>query len=217
MKFLPRSTLKTVISSALAVALLSTAIGGTAMASNHGQQQIYRGDSNNNFGQISNQLRQNLRRSGYYVMDIQADGAQRLNVYAKKNNQPYELKYTYPSLKLISSNKKDWSNVWQDKNNHHQNGNGYNNNQYNNHNGNGYYGQNKQDDVEDRIKKEASYPAIKQRAVRKVSDMGYRVKDIELEEEDNRGVFEIEAKRGSQDYDIVLGYPNLNVIKLEKD
>lgn len=205
MKFLPRSTLKTAVSSALAVALLSTAVGGTAIASNYGQQQIYRGDSNNNnFGQISQQLRQNLRRSGYYVMDIQANGSNQIDVYAKKNNQPYELKYTYPGLKLISSHKKDWSNVWQDKNNHHQNG-------------NGYYGQNSQDDVEDRIRKEARYPAIKQRAIRKVSDMGYRVKEIELEEENNHGVFEIEAKRGSQDYDIILGYPNLNVIKLEKD
>ena len=47
--------------------------------------------------------------------------------------------------------------------------------------------------------------------------MGYRVKDIELEEKNNRGVFEIEAKRGSQEYEITLGYPNLNVIKVEKD
>ena len=47
--------------------------------------------------------------------------------------------------------------------------------------------------------------------------MGYRVKDIELEEKNNRGIFEIEAKRGSQEYEILLGYPNLNVIKVEKD
>ena len=47
--------------------------------------------------------------------------------------------------------------------------------------------------------------------------MGYRVKDIELEEKNNRGVFEVEARRGSQDYEILLGYPNLNVIKVKKD
>lgn len=47
--------------------------------------------------------------------------------------------------------------------------------------------------------------------------MGYRVKNIELEEKNNRGVFEIEAKRGSQEYEILLSYPDLNVIKIEKD
>lgn len=179
------------------VVLLSTAISGTANASNHsghyGSQQIY---SDGNFGQIASQLRQNLRSNGYYVMDIQADGSDHLNVYAKKNNKPYELRYTYPDLKLISTKQKAWSNVWQDKNNHN---NGDDN------------------DIEDRIKNEARYPAVKQRAIRKINTMGYKVKDIELDEQDNRGVFEIEAKSGNQDYDIVLSYPDLTVIKLQKD
>ena len=47
--------------------------------------------------------------------------------------------------------------------------------------------------------------------------MGYTIKDIELKEKNNRGIFEIEAKRGNQEYDIVLSYPDLSVIKLEKD
>ena len=47
--------------------------------------------------------------------------------------------------------------------------------------------------------------------------MGYRVEDIEFEEKNGRGVFEIEAKRGSQEYEIFLDYPNLNVIKIKKD
>ena len=195
-------TLQNVLAAGLSVALLSTAIGSSAMATNHfskyGSQQIYR---DGNFGQISNQLRQNLLSSGYYVMDIQADGSNRINVYAKKNNQPYELSYTYPGLKLISSKQKDWSNVWQDKNKYHQNGNRYNRN----------------NDVEARIKNESRYPAVKQRAIRKINDMGYKVKDIEIDEQNNRGVFEVDAKRSGQDYKIVLSYPELNVIKLEKD
>ena len=141
-------------------------------------------------------------------MDIRSDsnrGNRILTAFAKKNNQAYELKYTSPDLRLISSNKKAWSNIWQDKNN------GYNNGKHNN------SGKYKNDDAEDRIKREARYPAIKQRAINKVEGMGYRVKDIELEEKNNRGVFEIEAKRGSQEYEITLGYPNLNVIKIEKD
>ena len=47
--------------------------------------------------------------------------------------------------------------------------------------------------------------------------MGYRVEDIDLEEKNKRGVFEIEGKRGSQKYEILLSYPNLDVIKVRKD
>ncbi|MEC5209615.1 putative membrane protein YkoI [Psychrobacter sp. PL15] len=232
MKFLQPSTLNTAIATGLAAALLLTTAGCTAVASGYDNQPTYGGgdyrdndyrDNNyrdSNFGRITQQLRQDLRRKGYQVMDIKPDnyrGNQAVTVYAKKNNQPYELKYSYPGLKLISSNKKDWSNVWQD--NKHNNGNDYyDNGKYKN---NGKHKNNnkryKNDDVEDNIKREARYPAVKQRAINKVQGMGYRVKDIELEEKNNRGIFEIEAKRGSQDYEITLGYPNLNVIKIEKD
>lgn len=188
------STFKTAIASGLAVVLLSTAVGGTANAASYAEQQIYR---DGKFGQIANQLRQNLRSSGYYVMDIKADGGDHIKVYAKKNNKPYELRYTYPGLKLISTEQKAWSNVWQDKNNHH---NSYNNN-----------------DIEDKIKNESRFAAIKQKAINKLSNQGYKVTDIELEEQNNKGVFEIEAERGNQDYDIVLSYPDLSVIKLQKD
>lgn len=205
MKVVPSSTLKTILSSTLAAALLTT-VGCTAMASDYNNQNPnYKNQSSvyrdGNFGTIAQKLRRDLSRSGYQVMDIQADsyrGNPSLVVYAKKNNQPYELKYTYPGLKLISSSQKDWSNVWKDKN--RQNGNKHDNN-----------------DIEDNIKKEARYPSIKQRAINKVRNMGYTIKDIELKEKNNRGIFEIEAKRGNQEYDIVLSYPDLNVIKLEKD
>ena len=197
-----RSPFNTVVASSLAVAILGTTMGGMAIASNHynnhGEQQIYR---DGNFGQVASQLRQNLRSSGYNVMDIQADGSNKINVYAKKNNQPYQLKYTYPELKLISSQQKAWSKVWQDKNKHH--------NSYKNHGSN--------NDIEDKIKNESRYPTIKQRAITKLSNQGYNVTDIELDEQDNRGVFEIEAERGNQEYDIVLSYPDLNTIKFEKD
>lgn len=209
MKVVPSSTLKTILSSTLAAALLTT-VGCTAMASDYNNQNLnYKNQSSvyrdGNFGTIAQKLRRDLSRSGYQVMDIQADsyrGNQSLVVYAKKNNQPYELKYTYPGLKLISSSQKDWSNVWKDKDRQ---------------NGNNYYNKHDNNDIEDNIKKEARYPSIKQRAINKVRNMGYTIKDIELKEKNNRGIFEIEAKRGNQEYDIVLSYPDLNVIKLEKD
>ncbi len=182
------------------------------MASNYDNQPVYR---DGNFDRISQQLRQDLSRSGYYVMDIKSDshrGNQAITVYAKKNNQPYELKYTYPALKPISASKKDWSSVWQDNNHHNGNDKYKNNGKYNNNNHHS-----KNDDIEDNIKKEARYSAIKQRAINKVKSMGYRVEDIELKEKNNRGFFEIKAKRGSQDYEIELSYPDLSVIKNEKD
>jgi uncharacterized membrane protein YkoI len=124
------------------------------------------------------------------------------------------LKYTYPDLRLISSNKRASTSIWQDD---RYDKNDYKKDKYKN---NGKYKQNKHyknDDIENSIKRDSRYPAIKQRAINKVRSMGYRVEDIELEEKNGRGVFEIEAKRGSQEYEILLGYPNLNVIKVEKD
>ena len=212
MRILKPLSFKTAISAGFAVTLIGATASCAVASPNYGHTPIYQDGKygNNNFGRVSQQLRQNLRSKGYQVMDIKPDthrGNQSITAYAKKNNQPYILKYTYPGLKLISSSKSDWSNIWQDKN---HNNNGYNG-KYNNDK------RYKNDDVEDRIKREARYPAIKRRAISKVEGMGYRVKDIELDEKNNRGVFEIEAKRGSQEYEILLGYPNLNVIKIEKD
>lgn len=137
MILIKRSTLKTVVSAAIAIGLLSTTVGGTAVASSYNEQQMHHDNTSfnqhNDFGQISQQLRQELRSSGYHVMDIQADGSSRILVYAKKNNQPYELKYSYPELKLISSQQRKWSNVWQHNDNQHQNGNNPHNRRHNNH------------------------------------------------------------------------------------
>lgn len=204
--------LKAAAVSVMTVAVVGTALGSSAMATNYNNynQAIYR---DGNFNTLAQKLRRDLTRSGYQVMDIQVDNRKSnpsILVFAKKNNKPYELKYTYPGLKLISSSQKQWSTVWQDKKQLHQ-GN-YHHANYNHHKSSRY-----SNDIEDNIKKEARYPAIKQRAIRKVNSMGYQVKDIDIDEKNNRGVFEIEAKKGGQDYDIILGYPNLNVIKVEKD
>lgn len=200
--------LKAAAVSAMTVAVLGTALGSSAMATNNYNQAIYR---DGNFNTLAQKLRHDLTKSGYQVMDIEVDNRKSnpsLLVFAKKNNLPYELHYTYPGLKLISSSQKQWSTVWQDKKQLHQGS--YHHANYNkqkHHN----------EDIEDNIKKESRYPAIKQQAIRKVTSMGYQVKKIEVDEKNNRGVFEIEAKKGAQDYDIILGYPNLNVIKVEKD
>ena len=214
MRTLQRSTIKTILSSGLAVTLLGTMVGCTTIASPYDNRPVYRDSntSNNNVNRVSQQLRQDLRRKGYDVRDIQASnyrGSQILTAYATKGKQAYELKYTYPDLRLVSSDKKSWSSTG--KNDRYEKDKYKNNGKHKNskHHKNG--------DVEGNITRESRYPAIKQQAIRKVSAMGYRVKDIELEEKNNRGVFEVEARRGSQDYEILLGYPNLNVIRVKKD
>lgn len=113
---------KNVISTGLVAALLGTTVGCTVAGPGYGydNRPIYRDDSNNsnvNYNRASQQLRENLRRQGYQVMDIKSDNyrADRiLTAHARKNNQNYELKYTYPSLRLISSNRTGWSNNGQD-------------------------------------------------------------------------------------------------------
>ena len=220
MKTIKPFSIKATVSTGLVVALLGTTVGCAVVGPGYDNQPVYRGDNNsqnNNFNRVSQQLRQDLRRKGYQVIDIRADsyrGDRALTAYAKKNNQAYELKYTYPTLRLISSSKKAWPDNW-DNNKSQKNNDRYKENKHkdNYQNGQRY----KKGDVEDTIKRESRYPAIKRRAINKVRAMGYRVEDIDLEEKNKRGVFEIEAKRGSQKYEILLSYPNLDVIKVRKD
>lgn len=220
-KILPSFSLKTALSAGLAVALLGTTVGCTVVGPGYDNQPIYRGDDNrnNSFERVSQQLRQDLRRKGYQIMDIRSDsyrGDRAITAYAKKNNQAYEFKYTYPSLRLISSNKREWSNDYQDDK-YENDKDRYKKDKYKD---DGKYkdkGKYKNGDIEDSIKRESRYPAIERRAIKKVRAMGYRVKGITLEEKRNRGIFEVEARRGSQDYKILLSYPNLNVIRVKKD
>ena len=224
MKILPAFSFKTAISAGLALTMLGTVSGCAVVGPGYEDYPIYGGNSdygNADYKRVSQTLRNNLSRQGYQVMDIRSDnyrGNRALTAIAKKNNQTYELKYTYPDLRLISSNKTASSNIWQDdrydKDRYDKDD--YKKDKYKN---NGKYKNDKRykNNTEGSIKRESRYPAIKQGAVNKVRSMGYQVKDIELEEKNGRGVFEIEAKRGSQEYEILLGYPNLNVIKVEKD
>ena len=224
MKILPAFSLKTAISAGLALTMLGTVAGCAVVGPGYEDYPIYGGNSdygNADYKRVSQTLRNNLSRQGYQVMDIRSDnyrGNRAITTIARKNNQTYELKYTYPDLRLISSNKTASSNIWQDdrydKDRYDKDD--YKKDKYKN---NGKYKNDKRykNNTEGSIKRESRYPAIKQGAVNKVRSMGYQVKDIELEEKNGRGVFEIEAKRGSQEYEILLGYPNLNVIKVEKD
>lgn len=65
------------------------------------------------------------------------------------------------------------------------------------------------------IDKELYQPAIEQRAANKVSNMGYRVKDVKYEKGDSK--IKVKATRSGKDYKIELGYPSYNVIKIKED
>ena len=65
------------------------------------------------------------------------------------------------------------------------------------------------------IDKELYQPAIEQRAANKVSNMGYRVKDVRYKKGDSK--IKVKARRGSKDYKIELGYPSYKVIKIKED
>ena len=65
------------------------------------------------------------------------------------------------------------------------------------------------------IDKELYQPAIEQRAANKVSNMGYRVKEVKYKKGDSK--IKVKAKREGKDYKIELGYPSYNVIKIKED
>lgn len=65
------------------------------------------------------------------------------------------------------------------------------------------------------IDKDIYRPAIEQRAVNKVSSMGYRVEDVKYKKGDNK--IKVKARRGGEDYKIELGYPGYNVLKIKED
>ncbi len=65
------------------------------------------------------------------------------------------------------------------------------------------------------IDKDIYRPAIEQKAANRVSNMGYRVRDVKYKKGDR--VIKVKAERGGDDYKIELGYPNYNVLKVKKD
>lgn len=118
MNFSNLFSFKTVVSTSLVAALLGTTVGCTVAGPGYGydNRPVYRDNSNNdnaNYNRAKQQLRENLRRQGYQVMDIRSDnyrGDRALTAHVRKDNQNYERQYAYPSLRLISSNRTGWSN-----------------------------------------------------------------------------------------------------------
>lgn len=76
MKTIKPFSFKTAVSTGLALTLLGTTVGCTVVGPGYDNQRVYRVDNNrqnDSFNRVSQQLRQDLRRKGYQVMDIRPD------------------------------------------------------------------------------------------------------------------------------------------------
>lgn len=185
---------KSLISALLLTGLVSTGAMVSAGASDRIEQQIYQ---SRDFGRLAQHIRVDLRRQGYQVMTIKADDHNdkpAIKVYAKKQNQAYEMKYSYPDLKLIESKQKAWSQLWE---NDHQ------------------------PDHEDTIKKsvynDRNFESIKNKAKSKLEAMGYKIDKIKADDYKNKAVLEVDADRGDKEYEIRLSYPDLQILTIEED
>lgn len=198
-KFIANSLLATsLISGAMTLAMTTSSVaydhGYHGHYNHHNSHQVYH---DNNFGQTAQRLRMDLRRQGYIVMDIQPEqykGNSALKVYAKKGNQAYEMLYSYPSLKLLTSEKKAWSQLWH---NQHQG-------QYYNHAKNSIY-------------EDANFNDVLKKAENKLKGMGYSIDEIEADDYNNQPILKANVDLGDKEYDIRLSYPSLKIISIEED
>lgn len=73
----------------------------------------------------------------------------------------------------------------------------------------------------DRIKAQAygdsNFNQNRQKAMQMLSSRGYQVAKIEVDDYLGKPVFEVEAYKNGAEYDIVLEYPSLNILKEQRD
>jgi opacity protein-like surface antigen len=194
-----KAFITSILSATLVTGIAASAVMTSAVASNATEQQIYR---NGDFGRLAQNLRSDLRRQGYQVMNIKADtykNSAAIKAYAKKNNKAYELTYSYPKLKLLKTEQKAWSQLWHNENKNH---------------GNKHYGS---DNVKQSIYQDANFNSVKAKAERKLKDMGYTIDEIEVDDYQNKGILKADVDRGDKEYEIRLSYPGLQILTIEED
>lgn len=73
----------------------------------------------------------------------------------------------------------------------------------------------------DRIKAQAygdvNLNQNRQKAIQMLAARGYQVDKIEVDDYYNKVVFEVEARKNGLEYDIVLEYPSLKILKEQRD
>lgn len=73
----------------------------------------------------------------------------------------------------------------------------------------------------DRIKAQVygdvNFNQNRQKAIQMLAARGYQVTDIDVDDFLGKGVFEVEAYKNGAEYDIVLEYPSLRILKEQRD
>ncbi len=69
------------------------------------------------------------------------------------------------------------------------------------------------DYIEHRIYSDKNFEQNRAKAVRMLKDRGYRVHDVDADDFRGQSVLEVEAFRDGREYDIILSYPDLRIIR----
>ena len=73
------------------------------------------------------------------------------------------------------------------------------------------------DRIERQIYNDANFAQNRAKAVQMLEQRGYQVRDIEADDHWGKPVLEADAYKNGQEYDIVLSYPDLKIIKEKVD
>lgn len=73
------------------------------------------------------------------------------------------------------------------------------------------------DRIERQVYNDANFAQNRAKAVQMLEQRGYQVRDIEADDHWGKPVLEADAYKNSQEYDIVLSYPDLKIIKEKVD
>ena len=73
------------------------------------------------------------------------------------------------------------------------------------------------DRIERQVYNDANFEQTRAKAVQMLEQRGYQVRDIEADDHWGKPVLEADAYKNGQEYDIVLSYPDLKIIKEKVD
>ncbi|MDO4877887.1 MAG: PepSY domain-containing protein [Neisseria sp.] len=73
------------------------------------------------------------------------------------------------------------------------------------------------DHIERRIYSDKDFEQNRAKAVRILEQKGYQVHDVDADDHWGKPVLEIEAYKNGREYDIIMSYPDLKIIKESRD
>ena len=73
------------------------------------------------------------------------------------------------------------------------------------------------DRIEQQVYSDANFAQNRAKAVKMLEQRGYQVHSIDADDHWGKPVLEVEAYKNGQEYDIVLSYPDLKIIKEQID